>query len=76
MSSEDGAFRQGLHKIKTLAENRVNEVRNMALLLRPSMLDDLGLVVARARGFEQLLETRIRKERPGGCAPGTESSPS
>jgi signal transduction histidine kinase len=46
MSSEDGAFRQGLHKIKTLAENCVNEVRNMALLLRPSMLDDLGLVAA------------------------------
>jgi signal transduction histidine kinase len=46
MSSEDGAFRQGLHKIKTLAENSVNEVRNMALLLRPSMLDDLGLVAA------------------------------
>ncbi len=46
MSSEEGAFRQGLQKIKTLAENCVNEVRNMALLLRPSMLDDLGLVAA------------------------------
>jgi len=44
--SEEGAFRQGLQKIKTLAENCVNEVRNMALLLRPSMLDDLGLVAA------------------------------
>src|SRR6202042_3027240 len=46
MSSKEGAFRQGLQKIKTLAENCVNEVRNMALLLRPSMLDDLGLVAA------------------------------
>jgi signal transduction histidine kinase len=46
MSSEEGAFRQGLQKIRTLAENCVNEVRNMALLLRPSMLDDLGLVAA------------------------------
>ena len=46
MSAEDGVFRQGLQKIKTLAENCVNEVRNMALLLRPSMLDDLGLVPA------------------------------
>jgi signal transduction histidine kinase len=46
MSSEEGPFRQGLQKIKTLAENCVNEVRNMALLLRPSMLDDLGLVAA------------------------------
>jgi signal transduction histidine kinase len=46
MSSGDGAFQQGLQKIKTLAENCVNEVRDMALLLRPSMLDDLGLVAA------------------------------
>jgi signal transduction histidine kinase len=46
MSVEESAFRQGLQKIKTLAENCVNEVRNMALLLRPSMLDDLGLVAA------------------------------
>jgi signal transduction histidine kinase len=46
MSTEEIAFRQGLQKIKTLAENCVNEVRNMALLLRPSMLDDLGLVAA------------------------------
>src|ERR1035441_4949524 len=44
--SEECAFWQGLQKIKTLAENCVNEVRNMALLLRPSMLDDLGLVAA------------------------------
>jgi signal transduction histidine kinase len=46
MSKEESVFRQGLQKIKTLAENCVNEVRNMALLLRPSMLDDLGLVAA------------------------------
>lgn len=46
MSAEDSTFRQGLQKIKGLAENCVNEVRNMALLLRPSMLDDLGLVAA------------------------------
>jgi len=46
MCSEGAAFRQGLQRIKTLAENCVNEVRNMALLLRPSMLDDLGLVAA------------------------------
>ena len=46
MSGGDGAFRKGLQKIKELAENSVNEVRDMALLLRPSMLDDLGLVPA------------------------------
>jgi signal transduction histidine kinase len=46
MSSGEDSFRQGLQKVRTLAENCVNEVRNMALLLRPSMLDDLGLVAA------------------------------
>jgi signal transduction histidine kinase len=43
---ENDVFRNGLKNIKVLAENCVNEVRNMALLLRPSMLDDLGLVAA------------------------------
>ena len=46
MSHEEQSFQRGLQHIKTLAENCVNEVRNMALLLRPSMLDDLGLVPA------------------------------
>jgi signal transduction histidine kinase len=32
--------------VKSLVENSVGVVRNMALLLRPSMLDDLGLVPA------------------------------
>jgi signal transduction histidine kinase len=44
-SSLDGARAQeGV--IKGLVENTVRVVRNMALLLRPSMLDDLGLVPA------------------------------
>jgi signal transduction histidine kinase len=46
ISGGDGELRQGIEKIKALAENSVNEVRDMALLLRPSMLDDLGLVPA------------------------------
>ena len=32
--------------IKGLVENAVRTVRNMSLLLRPSMLDDLGLIPA------------------------------
>jgi len=32
--------------VRTLAEKTVNEVRDLALLLRPSMLDDFGLVPA------------------------------
>ena len=35
-----------LETLKGLAEGSVNLIRNMALLLRPSMLDDLGLVPA------------------------------
>jgi signal transduction histidine kinase len=35
-----------LTSIRTLAEKTANEVRDLALLLRPSMLDDFGLVPA------------------------------
>jgi len=38
--------REHLQSIRTLAERTVNEVRDLALLLRPSMLDDFGLVPA------------------------------
>jgi signal transduction histidine kinase len=46
VSTEKEALQQGLQKIKVSAENCLDEVRNMSLLLRPSMLDDLGLVAA------------------------------
>jgi signal transduction histidine kinase len=46
ISRETAAHASVLQNIKKLAENCVNEVRNMTLLLRPSMLDDLGLVAA------------------------------
>jgi signal transduction histidine kinase len=45
-ASISGAERKTLEKIKSLAEESARDVRNMALLLRPSMLDDLGLVAA------------------------------
>jgi len=38
--------REHLSAIRALAEKTVNEVRDLALLLRPSMLDDFGLVPA------------------------------
>lgn len=43
---DDALFPRRVHDIKILAENCVNQVRSMALLLRPSMLDDLGLIPA------------------------------
>jgi len=39
-------MREHLAQLKDLAEKSVKTVRNIALLLRPSMLDDLGLVPA------------------------------
>jgi len=42
----DAELRRHLESIRKLAESSVSVVRNMALLLRPSMLDDLGLVPA------------------------------
>jgi signal transduction histidine kinase len=46
LPDENPELRGHLASIKTLAENSVKVVRNMALLLRPSMLDDLGLLPA------------------------------
>ncbi len=40
------AAREHMASIKTLAERTINQVRDLALLLRPSMLDDLGLAPA------------------------------
>jgi signal transduction histidine kinase len=42
----DAKSQEMVQRIKTVAERTVQTVRNMALLLRPSMLDDLGLVSA------------------------------
>jgi len=46
VSSGQRTLQPGLQNIKACAEKCLEEVRNMALLLRPSMLDDLGLVPA------------------------------
>jgi signal transduction histidine kinase len=45
VSSEEHS-RRHVETVRGLVENTVRVVRNMALLLRPSMLDDLGLVPA------------------------------
>ncbi len=46
MAPGNAELRRHVESIRRLAESSVNVVRNMALLLRPSMLDDLGLVPA------------------------------
>jgi signal transduction histidine kinase len=50
-------------EIRKLVEDSVGELRNMALLLRPSMLDDLGLVPAlewQAREISKRTGVRVR----------------
>jgi signal transduction histidine kinase len=42
----DEQIRSQAEVIKELVENSIRSIRNMALLLRPSMLDDLGLIPA------------------------------
>jgi signal transduction histidine kinase len=44
--TEDRVAQVQIAHIKTVAENAVKSVRDIALLLRPPMLDDLGLVPA------------------------------
>lgn len=46
MAPSSTELRAHLESMKHLAENAMNVVRNMTLLLRPSMLDDFGLVPA------------------------------
>jgi len=45
-AEEPAEVREHLASIRAMAEKTVNEVRDLALLLRPSMLDDFGLVPA------------------------------
>jgi signal transduction histidine kinase len=69
-----GAFRKGLEKVKPLLENCINVVRDMSLLLRPSMLDDLGLVAAlewqaREVGKRTDLVVKVRAEEVADSLP-------
>jgi signal transduction histidine kinase len=42
----DPQLRERVHRVRESVENSLAVIRNMALLLRPSMLDDLGLAAA------------------------------
>jgi signal transduction histidine kinase len=46
LPADSAQIRERLDHMKSLAEHTVGTVRDIALLLRPSMLDDLGLVAA------------------------------
>lgn len=66
-------FRMHLESIRAVAEKGMNEIRNMALLLRPSMLDDFGLIpalewqareVGKRTGVRVRLESNVTDELP------------
>jgi signal transduction histidine kinase len=46
IQADDAASLQSLDNIRKFADSSVNSIRDIALLLRPSMLDDLGLIPA------------------------------
>ena len=70
LSNQLGSNEKGqelVRSIKMVAERTVQTVRNMALLLRPSMLDDLGLVpavewYAREMSRRDEIEVEVRAE--------------
>jgi signal transduction histidine kinase len=67
IGSTDKKSQELVGNIKVVAERTVQTVRNMALLLRPSMLDDLGLVpavewYAREMSRRGELEVEVRAE--------------
>jgi signal transduction histidine kinase len=46
LPADDAVSRRYLENIRSYADRSVDSIRNIALLLRPSMLDDLGLIPA------------------------------
>jgi signal transduction histidine kinase len=67
LGTRDEKGQELVRSIKTVAERTVQTVRNMALLLRPSMLDDLGLVpavewYAREMSRRGQIEVEVRAE--------------
>ncbi len=64
-------FEQRLSSIKSLVEDSLRAVRNLSLLLRPSMLDDLGLGAAvrwQAKEFSRRSGTSATIEMEGNLA--------
>src|SRR5579864_1046019 len=66
-------MRPHLEALRSLAEKGMNEIRNMALLLRPSMLDDFGLVpalnwqareTAKRTGMRVQVDSEVEDELP------------
>ena len=67
LQKEDN-FQERVDSVKTLAEEALRAVRNISLLLRPSMLDDLGLGPAlrwQAKEFSRRIDVPITVDIQG-----------
>jgi len=67
LPEENAGIQEAIRKIRASAECSVTSVRNMALLLRPSMLDDLGLVAAiewQAREVSRRTDVEVEVDAP------------
>lgn len=72
VSEEQGDLRQRLQSTRRVAETTLNSIRNLSLLLRPSMLDDFGLVPAlNWQAREVSRRTGIHVEVSAGDLPDT-----
>jgi signal transduction histidine kinase len=74
MEALAGPFQERLARIRQSAEENVRSIRDTALLLRPSMLDDLGLIPAlrwQAREMRRRwgLKVRVTAEEIGDQLP-------
>ena len=66
--TENGALSTRIEEAKGLAEQSLRSIRNMAMLLRPSMLDDQGLAPAikwQAREFSRRFEIPVNVQIDG-----------
>ena len=65
---EDGVLASRIEEAKDLAEQSLRSIRNMAMLLRPSMLDDHGLAPSiqwQAKEFSRRFEIPVNVEMEG-----------
>jgi signal transduction histidine kinase len=65
---DDARLHEAVAHIKEVAERSVGSVRNISLLLRPSMLDDLGLIAAlewQAREVSRRSEVEVEVDSSG-----------
>ncbi len=72
--AEDNFLQTHISRIKSIAELAVNSIRSLALLLRPPMLDDLGLIPALEWQGREIsrrgdMEVDVRSEGASGQLP-------